>query len=215
MLFIESENETSYPGTPDRDSRMSIPCARHCRHITRTSLARSSGHRGLKSDALYTRLHCYLHPSPSQLFFHTPNSPTLLSPPAMAQIRGTAGYNLGHQNPFGGPGSADAASDPSPLDAIREQTSKIEDWLDTMSDPVKPYVLTRALFEDPRIGVAAVAVKNTQQQTSKQGIWKHALTPCSLLQVPSCDRPVPDRRDLYRRLAAHSHPMERSARLPA
>ena len=58
----------------------------------------------------------------------------------MAQIRGTAGYNLGHQNPFGGPGSADATSDPSPLDAIREQTSKIEDWLDTMSDPVKPYV---------------------------------------------------------------------------
>lgn len=58
----------------------------------------------------------------------------------MAQIRGTAGYNLGHQNPFGGPSSADAASDPSPLDAIREQTSKIEDWLDTISDPVKPYV---------------------------------------------------------------------------
>lgn len=58
----------------------------------------------------------------------------------MAQIRGTAGYNLGHQNPFGGPGRADATSDPSPLDAIREQTSKIEDWLDTLSDPIKPYV---------------------------------------------------------------------------
>ncbi|KAK2795583.1 hypothetical protein FQN51_000437 [Onygenales sp. PD_10] len=58
----------------------------------------------------------------------------------MAQIRGTAGYNLGNQNPFGGPGRADATSDPSPLDAIREQTSKIEDWLDTISDPVKPYL---------------------------------------------------------------------------
>jgi hypothetical protein len=58
----------------------------------------------------------------------------------MAQIRGTAGYNLGHQNPFGGPGSADATNDPSPLDAIREQTSKIEDWLDSLADPVKPYV---------------------------------------------------------------------------
>jgi hypothetical protein len=58
----------------------------------------------------------------------------------MTQIRGTAGYNLGHQNPFGGPGRADATSDPSPLDAIREQTSKIEDWLDTASDPLKPYV---------------------------------------------------------------------------
>lgn len=58
----------------------------------------------------------------------------------MAQIRGTAGYNLGHQNPFGGPGRADATNDPSPLDAIREQTSKIEDWLDTLADPIKPYV---------------------------------------------------------------------------
>lgn len=57
----------------------------------------------------------------------------------MAQIRGTAGYNLGHQNPFGGPSSYEATSDPSPLDAIREQTSKIEDWLDTLSDPIKPY----------------------------------------------------------------------------
>ncbi|KAJ5950628.1 uncharacterized protein N7479_009041 [Penicillium vulpinum] len=58
----------------------------------------------------------------------------------MAQIRGTAGYNLGHQNPFGGPSSANATSDPSPLDSIREQTSKIEDWLDTLADPVKPYL---------------------------------------------------------------------------
>jgi ER-derived vesicles protein len=58
----------------------------------------------------------------------------------MAQIRGTAGYNLGHSNPFVGPGRADATGDPSPLDAIREQTSKIEDWLETASDPVKPYV---------------------------------------------------------------------------
>ncbi|KAI9722217.1 MAG: hypothetical protein M1812_001689 [Candelaria pacifica] len=58
----------------------------------------------------------------------------------MAQIRGTAGYNLGNQNPFGGPGRQDATDDPSPLDAIREQTSKIEDWLDTLSDPVKPYL---------------------------------------------------------------------------
>jgi len=58
----------------------------------------------------------------------------------MTQIRGTAGYNLGNQNPFGGPGRDDATNDPSPLDAIREQTNKIEDWLDTISDPVKPYL---------------------------------------------------------------------------
>ncbi|KAK2735620.1 hypothetical protein FQN57_001166 [Myotisia sp. PD_48] len=58
----------------------------------------------------------------------------------MAQIRGTAGYNLGHQNRFVGPGRVDATSDPSPLDAIREQTSKIEDWLDTIADPIKPHL---------------------------------------------------------------------------
>lgn len=58
----------------------------------------------------------------------------------MAQIRGTVGYNLGGQDRFNGPGRADATNDPSPLDAIREQTSKIEDWLDTLSDPVKPCV---------------------------------------------------------------------------
>jgi ER-derived vesicles protein len=56
----------------------------------------------------------------------------------MAQIRGTAGYNLGLNNQFGGPGRADATNDPSPLDAIREQTSKIEDWLNTIGEPLKP-----------------------------------------------------------------------------
>lgn len=61
----------------------------------------------------------------------------------MAQIRGTAGYHLGNQNmssSFGGPSNSQATNDPSPLDAIRQQTSKIEDWLDTVSDPVKPYL---------------------------------------------------------------------------
>ena len=65
----------------------------------------------------------------------------------MAQIRGTAGYHLGsNQSSFAGPssmgnmGRSEATNDPSPLDAIREQTSKIEDWLDTMSDPIKPYL---------------------------------------------------------------------------
>jgi hypothetical protein len=56
----------------------------------------------------------------------------------MAQIRGTAGYNLGNHNPFGGQGGIDASSDPSPLEAIRAQTSKIEDFLDTLSEPIKP-----------------------------------------------------------------------------
>ena len=68
------------------------------------------------------------------------NSPLHEQRPAtMAQIRGTAGYNLGSQdNRFGGPGRADATNDPSPLEQLREQTNKIEDWLDTAADPVKP-----------------------------------------------------------------------------
>jgi hypothetical protein len=87
----------------------------------------------------------------------------------MAQIRGTAGYNLGHQNPFGGPGSADATSDPSPLDAIREQTSKIEDWLDTMSDPVKPYVIFPGALKLSRALEVAGRITQTRQ-ISKQGV---------------------------------------------
>ncbi|KAL6242960.1 ER-derived vesicles protein erv29 [Rhinocladiella similis] len=58
----------------------------------------------------------------------------------MAQIRGTAGYNLGLNNQFSSQRSTDATSDPSPLDQIREQTSKIEDWLNTMGEPLKPYL---------------------------------------------------------------------------
>ncbi|RMZ78758.1 hypothetical protein DV738_g3661, partial [Chaetothyriales sp. CBS 135597] len=57
----------------------------------------------------------------------------------MAQIRGTAGYNLGLNSQFTQPDS-NATSDPSPLDAIREQTGKIEDWLNTLSEPLKPYL---------------------------------------------------------------------------
>ncbi|ETI22366.1 hypothetical protein G647_06440 [Cladophialophora carrionii CBS 160.54] len=58
----------------------------------------------------------------------------------MAQIRGTAGYNLGLNNQFGSQKNIDATNDPSPLDQIREQTSKIEDWLNTMGEPLKPYL---------------------------------------------------------------------------
>ncbi|KAG0643026.1 SURF4 family-domain-containing protein [Tuber brumale] len=59
----------------------------------------------------------------------------------MAQIRGTANYHLGPDHrPFGGPSHSAATLDPSPLDAIREQTNKIEDLLDTFAEPVKPYL---------------------------------------------------------------------------
>ena len=66
----------------------------------------------------------------------------------MAQIRGT-GYGLGGQNTFGGASRNEMEKDPSPLDAIREQTSKIEDFLDTLSEPVKPYVFL-SLKRNPR-----------------------------------------------------------------
>ncbi|RKF72314.1 Surfeit locus protein 4-like protein [Golovinomyces cichoracearum] len=57
----------------------------------------------------------------------------------MASIRGTAGYNLSSQAPFSGP-IREQTSDPSPMDVIREQTGKIEDFLDTISDPLKPFL---------------------------------------------------------------------------
>jgi hypothetical protein len=66
-------------------------------------------------------------------------STSLLSTAVMAQIRGTAGYHLGNQSPFGNAGRNDGTTnDPSPLDQLREQTNKIEDFLDTLSDPIKP-----------------------------------------------------------------------------
>ncbi|KAK0617891.1 SURF4 family protein [Bombardia bombarda] len=58
----------------------------------------------------------------------------------MAQMRGPGSYGIGGtQNPFGG-GGDDKGDSSSPLDAIREQTSKIEDLMDTLSEPLKPYL---------------------------------------------------------------------------
>jgi ER-derived vesicles protein len=63
----------------------------------------------------------------------------------MAQLRGSAGsYGIPAQNPFGGP-SEPERNDSNPLDVIREQTSKIEDLLDTVSEPIKPYVKPRGV----------------------------------------------------------------------
>lgn len=56
----------------------------------------------------------------------------------MAQrLGGTAGYGISNQPNFGGTTTSDAANETT-LDAIRKQTSRIEDALDTLSDPVKP-----------------------------------------------------------------------------
>jgi hypothetical protein len=56
----------------------------------------------------------------------------------MAQMRGQGSYGMAAPNPFGG--SSEDAAEQSPLDAIRQQTSKIEDLLDTLSEPIKPCV---------------------------------------------------------------------------
>ncbi|EGO52491.1 hypothetical protein NEUTE1DRAFT_118802 [Neurospora tetrasperma FGSC 2508] len=57
----------------------------------------------------------------------------------MAQMRGPSSYGIGASSPFGGPVNEDS-TESSPLDAIRKQTSKIEDVLDSFSEPIKPYL---------------------------------------------------------------------------
>ena len=59
----------------------------------------------------------------------------------MATIRGTSGYNLGSSFPQPSRTHDAMTSDPSPLDQLREQSSKIEDMLNTLAEPVKPYVV--------------------------------------------------------------------------
>ncbi|KAI9828607.1 MAG: hypothetical protein M1826_005989 [Phylliscum demangeonii] len=80
----------------------------------------------------------------------------------MAQIRG-------NQHAFAGPGGrADATNDPSPLDAIRIQTSKIEDWLDTLAEPVKPYL--------PAIGRFLIVVTFLEDALRIITQWSEQLT---------------------------------------
>ncbi|KAF2747316.1 SURF4-domain-containing protein [Sporormia fimetaria CBS 119925] len=87
----------------------------------------------------------------------------------MAQIRGTAGYHLGNQSPFGNAGRNDGTtSDPSPLDTIREHTSKIEDWLDTLSEPVKPYL--------PAVGRFLIVVTFLEDALRIITQWRDQLT---------------------------------------
>ena len=65
-------------------------------------------------------------------------------------------------------GRSDATNDPSPLDAIRAQTSKIEDWLDTISDPVKPYL--------PAIGRFLIVVTFLEDALRILTQWNDQLT---------------------------------------
>lgn len=57
----------------------------------------------------------------------------------MATMRGNAGgYGMGAPS-YGG-GMNEPSQEGSALDAIRQQTSKLEDLLDNAAEPVKPYV---------------------------------------------------------------------------
>lgn len=58
----------------------------------------------------------------------------------MATMRGNAGgYGMGAPS-YGGGSMNEPAQEGGALDAIRQHTSKIEDMLDTVAEPVKPYV---------------------------------------------------------------------------
>ncbi|KAJ2897330.1 surf4 family protein [Zalerion maritima] len=57
----------------------------------------------------------------------------------MTQIRGTGGgYGMGAGDPYGV--ARDDQQENTILDTVREQTSKIEDLLDTVSEPIKPFL---------------------------------------------------------------------------
>lgn len=84
-----------------------------------------------------TRLDLYVPSKPRGRPFIRP----ILSVPVdMAQMRGNAGgYGMGAPAYGGGMGQ-EPQQEPSPFDAIRQYTSKLEDILDTAAEPVKPYV---------------------------------------------------------------------------
>src|SRR5690606_38331610 len=77
------------------------------------------------------------------------SAPIYNPPSAMAQIRGTASYHMGDPTRSfpSNPGlQSYGQNDPSPLDAIRAQTDKIEDLLDSWAEPIKPHLPTIGRF---------------------------------------------------------------------
>lgn len=82
----------------------------------------------------------------------------------MAQ-RGPSGYGIPNApNPFGGPSMTE--NEPSALDAIRQQTSKIEDVLDNLSEPIKPCVLLGGQFRVLRLRFAGDLTRWKQAKKS-------------------------------------------------
>jgi len=118
----------------------------------------------------------------------------------MAQMRGNYGVP---QSSFGAP-SGDMSSDPSPLDAIREQTSKIEDFLDTMSDPIKPYVVPLCIR--PRLGALGQLALSARQQSGLS--TQRASAKNLILQISASNWSVFDCGHLFGRCAENHHTME-------
>ncbi|KAK4185971.1 SURF4 family-domain-containing protein [Podospora australis] len=58
----------------------------------------------------------------------------------MAQLRGQGSYGIGAPASFSFGGTGEDRTEHSPLYAIRQQTSKIEDLLDNLSEPIKPFL---------------------------------------------------------------------------
>lgn len=120
----------------------------------------------------------------------------------MAQIRGTAGYHLGNNNAgmsssFGPSSSAShATNDPSPLDAIREQTSKLEDLLDTYSDPIKPYL--------PAIGRFLIVVTFLEDALRILTQWGDQLEYLKSYRHSEYRRHMPIRKKAEERVVHHS-----------
>jgi len=77
-------------------------------------------------------------------------------------MRGPGSYGIGTQIPFGG-SSEDKPESSSPLDTIRQHTSKIEDMLDTLSEPIKPYA-----FQIGSLSLAFLALLIASPATCQQ-----------------------------------------------
>lgn len=84
----------------------------------------------------------------------------------MAQLRGGPGgshYQMG--TGYGVPNNNPATNDPSPLDQIRVQTNKIEDFFDSFSEPLKPYVLLPYLLAPDLGGFTLVMLERVTKSS--------------------------------------------------
>jgi uncharacterized membrane protein YphA (DoxX/SURF4 family) len=81
--------------------------------------------------------------------------------------RTSAGYGIGGPAPYGG-GSSSEEQGGSVLDQLRPYTSKAEDYLDAISEPVKPYL--------PAIGRFLIVVTFIEDSLRMMTQWSEQLT---------------------------------------